>query len=347
MLHLTKYLLLFAFCKIAVASNDNPRDGILFNEIFNKYPDVEVKLVELKGQNVHSESEDLPGYNLVEPVNTPTIFWHGMGDTAHGSIEVERNALKKRYPNMSVFSIQIGNDPLEDAIAGYLVNANYQVSQACEAILKNKVIRQSGAFNAVGFSQGAQFMRALIQRCPLKQNGIRVKNFISLGGQHQGVYGLPNCDEMVFCDYIRNMIAYATYEASVQEHVVQAEYWHDPKREDEYKKKSVFLADINNELRVNKTYRSNLMALDNMLLIKFNEDDMVIPRESSHFGFYAPGQATKILNLQQSRLYLEDRLGLKKMYEDGRLQMIGVPGRHLQYKLSWFLDHIADVYLNN
>ena len=29
--------------------------------------------------------------------------------------------------------------------------------------------------------------------------------------------------------------------------IVQAEYWHDPLKEDEYKAKSVFLADINQE----------------------------------------------------------------------------------------------------
>jgi len=30
--------------------------------------------------------------------------------------------------------------------------------------------------------------------------------------------------------------------------VVQAEYWHDPLNEDEYKRRCVFLADINQEL---------------------------------------------------------------------------------------------------
>ena len=38
----------------------------------------------------------------------------------------------------------------------------------------------------------------------------------------------------------------------VQEKFVQAEYWHDPLREDEYKKYNIFLADINNELTLNQ-----------------------------------------------------------------------------------------------
>jgi len=33
----------------------------------------------------------------------------------------------------------------------------------------------------------------------------------------------------------------------VADSIVQAEYWHDPLNEDEYKQRSVFLADINQE----------------------------------------------------------------------------------------------------
>jgi len=33
----------------------------------------------------------------------------------------------------------------------------------------------------------------------------------------------------------------------VTDSIVQAGYWHDPLREDEYKQRSVFLADINQE----------------------------------------------------------------------------------------------------
>lgn len=42
----------------------------------------------------------------------------------------------------------------------------------------------------------------------------------------------------------------------IQESLVQAAYWHDPLQEDEYRKKNVFLADINNENTIN-TVREN------------------------------------------------------------------------------------------
>lgn len=278
---------------------------------------------------------------------TPVILWHGMGDSAHGSINVDRVALERRFPGMRVLSVQIGNSAAEDVLAGYFVNVNHQIQQVCREILANELIREHKAFNAIGFSQGAQFMRGLIQRCPLRENGIRVKNFISLGGQHQGVFGLPNCRASIFCDHIRELLTNAAYQEDVQEHLVQAEYWHDPIHESEYASKNIFLADINNELTINNTYRQNIISLDNLVLVEFTEDEMVVPRESSLFGYYAENDLERIIPLEESKLFIEDRLGLKQLKDGNRLALMKVPGRHLRYNMSWFLDEIASVYLNN
>ncbi|CAG2123520.1 unnamed protein product, partial [Medioppia subpectinata] len=96
----------------------------------------------------------------------------------------------------------------------------------------------ANGFNAIGFSQGGQILRAIAQRCPT----IQINNLISLGGQHQGVYGLPRCPQQNrICDLVRKLLNYGAYEDYVQSHVVQAEYWHDPLQEDIYKNRSVFL----------------------------------------------------------------------------------------------------------
>lgn len=89
----------------------------------------------------------------------------------------------------------------------------------------------------------------------------------------------------------------------MQEHFVQAEYWHDPIREQEYIEKSIFLADINNEREINYDYRKNLMNLNNLVLVMFLNDTMVVPKESSWFGFYAPGQDVNLTKLEDSVLY--------------------------------------------
>lgn len=283
-----------------------------------------------------------------KPLNyTPVILWHGMGDSAHGSVNIDRLALERRFPGITVFSVQIGNSIAEDVLAGYFVNVNFQIQQVCKEVLKNQIIRDHGAVNVIGFSQGAQFMRGLIERCPLGENGIRVKNFISLGGQHQGVFGLPRCKNSIFCSHIRELLTTAAYHQDVQEHLVQAEYWHDPHQESVYSSKSLFLADINNENTINETYRRNLLSLDTMVLVEFTEDGMVVPRESSNFGFYAENDLNTIVPLEQSRIYLEDRLGLKQLNQEKRLKLIKVPGDHLQYSMSWFLNEIASNYLDN
>lgn len=75
------------------------------------------------------------------------------------------------------------------------------------------------------FSQGGQFLRAVAQRCPNPP----MLNLISIGGQHQGVFGFPRCpgDNVTICNYVRELLRFGVYESFVQEHLVQAEYWQD------------------------------------------------------------------------------------------------------------------------
>ena len=115
-------------------------------------------------------------------------------------------------------------------------------------------------YNAIGFSQGGQFLRAIAQRCPEPM----MNNLVTLGGQHQGVFGLPYCPSLSSktCEYFRELLNYAAYEKWVQNYLVQATYWHDPLNEGSYKKYSTFLADINNELERNEDYVTNLQKLN-------------------------------------------------------------------------------------
>lgn len=58
-----------------------------------------------------------------------------------------------------------------------------------------------------------QYRRAVAQRCPVPT----MKNLISLGGQHQGVFGLPLCPaESYICDRVRNLLEWGAYVGFVQ-----------------------------------------------------------------------------------------------------------------------------------
>ncbi|KAG9509216.1 Palmitoyl-protein thioesterase 1, partial [Fragariocoptes setiger] len=278
---------------------------------------------------------------------TPVVMWHGMGDTAHGSIEVIKRSLESKYPGMYVLSIQIGNSVVEDELASYFGNANEQVDEACRQVLSDNRITKHGSLNVIGFSQGGQLSRALVQRCPLTENNVTVKNYISLGGQHQGVFGLPHCSsDNELCKYARYLIETAVYSPLVQPHVIQAQYWHDPINDKEYREKSTFLADINNERAINETYRKNILKLQNMVLVMFANDEIMVPRESATFGFYNKN-LSKVESMNETELYQQDRLGLKSLNQSQRLSLITIPGGHLQFKMRWFMYFIATKYLSN
>lgn len=266
-----------------------------------------------------------------------------MGDSCCNPLSLGsiKGLIEKQISKVYVKSLEVGSNVEEDTLNGFFLNVNTQISMVCDMLAKDSKL-QNG-YNAIGFSQGGQFLRAIAQKCPSPP----MINLISVGGQHQGVYGFPRCPggNVTVCNIVRELLNEGVYIDAVQDRLVQAEYWHDPLNEDEYKKKSVFLADLNQENTVNATYKTNLMKVKNIALVKFLQDEMVQPKESEWFGFYNPGQATTVYNMTQSKLYTEDRLGLKEMNEAGRIHFLASPGDHLQFTEQWFIDNIVNKFL--
>ncbi|KAK2518646.1 Ppt1 [Columba guinea] len=264
----------------------------------------------------------------------PLVIWHGMGDSCCNPMSMGyiKKMVEDKIPGIYVLSLKIGNNMIQDMQNSFFMNVNDQVSDVCGQLAADPRLR--GGYNAMGFSQGAQFLRAVAQRCPSPP----MLSLISIGGQHQGVYGFPRCpgESSHVCDWIRKMLDLGAYTQAVQEHLVQAEYWHDPLKEEEYRKYSVFLADINQERGVNETYKKNLMALKKFVMVKFLNDTMVDPPISEWFGFYKSGQAKETIPLQETSLYKEDRLGLQEMDKTGKLVFLGVAGDHLHVTEEWF-----------
>uniref|UniRef100_A0A8R1HMJ7 Palmitoyl-protein thioesterase 1 n=1 Tax=Caenorhabditis japonica TaxID=281687 RepID=A0A8R1HMJ7_CAEJA len=214
----------------------------------------------------------------------PVVIWHGMGDCCCNPISMGsvKKLIEDTNPGTYVHSLKLGASITKDIEHGFFANVNELVYMACIKI-KNDPELVNG-YNAIGFSQGAQFL------------------------------------------------------------VVQAQYWHDPKNVQEYKERSIFLADINNENKNNPTYKRNLLQLKNLVLIKFNQDHMVVPKESSWFGFYKDGDIDTILAMNETDLYTQDRIGLRKLNESGRLHFLSVDGDHLQVSREFLVDKIIKKY---
>ncbi|KAI9581794.1 hypothetical protein GQX74_010111 [Glossina fuscipes] len=245
----------------------------------------------------------------------PVVLWHGMGAYVKIFLKVQTifkshvgdtccfpfsvgsitNLLKTKLNNTYVKSLEIGGNIVTDYESGFFIHPNKQVEYVCQELAKDKKL--TGGYNAIGFSQGGQFLRAVAQRCPKPA----MKVLISLGGQHQGVFGLPKCPSLKLhtCEYIRRLLNYAAYEEWTQQFSVQATYWHDPFQEDKYEAHSTFLADINNEVFSNGLYADNLKKLDKFVM-----------------------------------------LGLVGMEKQNKLVFIETEGDHLQFRKEWFLKHI-------
>lgn len=162
----------------------------------------------------------------------------------------------------------------------------------------------------------------MIQRCA----HAKVINFISLGGQHQGVFGVPSCSvsSRTLCKFYRVTINFFAYTDWVQRNIAQATYWHDPLNEETYRAKSSFLADINNERKINRDYIRRLQSLKKFVMVKFLRDKIVEPIETSWFGFFKPGSTKVTQSLTESEMFTQDELGLRQMMKDRKLVFIEV-----------------------
>jgi len=281
----------------------------------------------------------------VEASYRPIVLWHGMGDSCCDPISMGaiKRLLEKHLPGVYVYSIEVGDNVLDDEMNSFFMNVNEQIVYVHQK-LKNDTKLANG-FNAFGFSQGGQFLRAYVERF----NDPPVYNLISVGGQHQGVFGLPRClgNNSEACEIVRKMLNLGAYTKEVQPYLVQAEYWHDPFNNEEYISKCVFLPDINNELdNKNETYKKNFMSLNQLALVKFTEDTFVQPRESEWFGFYDIGQDKVVQDVTNTTLYTEDWIGLKYLMDNKKVDFISCVGQHLQFSDKWFISNLIP-YANN
>jgi len=273
------------------------------------------------------------------------VMWHGMGDTCCNpqSMGFIKSIIEQYLPGVYVFSVEIGNSEEDDQWNGFFKNINEQVSLVCSQLASNPNL--TNGFNAVGFSQGGQFLRAYVERC----NDPPVYNLITMGGQHQGVADIPSCfpANTTVCQTVQNLLDLGAYSSLAQDLVVQAQYFHDPLDAASSEKFNHFLPDVNNDNTVNTTYKKNLLSLKNLVLVMFSEDTVVVPKESEWFGFYEDGSNDKILAYNETKLYQTDQIGLKTLDQTGRLKFDTAPGEHMQFSLEWFGAHVIEPYLRN
>lgn len=128
-----------------------------------------------------------------------------------------------------------------------------------------------------------------------------------------------------FVGIISLLLNETPYKKDLQQHFALFGYWRDPFNIEEYREKSVFLADLNNERdEKNATYKENIRSLKTMMLLYSVNDGVINPAPSGWFEsflpFTGPGDKGIVVPLRKSLFYIQDWLGLKTLHTTGRLQ---------------------------
>jgi palmitoyl-protein thioesterase len=99
-----------------------------------------------------------------------------------------------------------------------------------------------------------------------------------------GVAAFPRCTgskDPATCRIAQFFIGRGIYLDWVQKKVVQAQYFKDPTQLPKYLDSNLFLPDINQERGLNKTYKDHLASLERMVMVMFEKDTIVVPKESA------------------------------------------------------------------
>ncbi|BGP51327.1 hypothetical protein JCM10450v2_007265 [Rhodotorula kratochvilovae] len=284
----------------------------------------------------------------------PIVIWHGLGDRfdAPGLLSLKEDL--EQTPGLEgvfVHIVEVGEDGTSDQRATFFGSANAHVEHVCAQLaalpqIVDPLLNPSQQFDGLGFSQGGQLLRAVVERCGTVgagkgSEGARMRRLVTVGSQHMGISELSPCppksSPLSPCKLMHlSLVRSGIYTPWAQHNIVPAQYFRDPNRIDEYLAQNDFLRDINNE-RVgdaqvgdeargeedgdeprNATYKTNLAALDKLVLFRFS-NDMTVP------GCYATP-----LPWADLPLYSADYIGLRALHERGRVGRRVCEGVHME-----------------
>jgi palmitoyl-protein thioesterase len=157
-----------------------------------------------------------------------------------------------------------------------------QAQIACNNLMADSNL--VGPISVIGLSQGSLLARYISESCPFNGD---VKRMVTIGGPHMGVANVPNCHKGIICNGINFIAKSFVYYRFFQAHIGPAGYFRNPKNLSKYLNKSVFLPDLNNERNFNIVKKERFLKLEKLMLIMFDQDTMIDPKETAWFGFYA------------------------------------------------------------
>lgn len=274
----------------------------------------------------------------------PLVIWHGMGDTFNGAGIKDIAALAEAVnPGTFVYSLSLGGrDANADRSATFFGNVTQQVDNVCHQLASHPILSTAPAIDALGFSQGGQFLRAYVQRC----NSPPVRSLVTFGSQHNGITEFKACGNGEWlCKTAMALLRWSTWSTFVQNRLVPAQYFRNPADGAgyaSYLSSSNFLADVNNEREPrNATYADNLSGLDNLVMYVFEDDTTVHPIRS---GWFDEVNGTETTPLRERKMYQDDWLGLRVLDKKGGLRFRSIPGDHMEIDDETLNETMTDFF---
>ncbi|KAI5920632.1 palmitoyl-protein thioesterase precursor [Camillea tinctor] len=271
----------------------------------------------------------------------PVVIWHGLGDNyAAEGLQGVGEVIQKVNPGTFVYYIRLDDSASSDRTATFYGNVTEQIAKVCADLASHPILSTAPAIDAVGFSQGGQFLRGYIERC----NAPPVRSLVTFGSQHNGIVDYRTCASSDWlCKGAMALLHGNTWSGWVQGRLVPAQYFRDPADLGDYLARSNFLADINNEREAkNATYARNLARLDNFVMYVFGDDTTVVPKETGWFEDVADGKRTP---LRERPLYTEDWIGLRELDRKGALQFKTIAGaEHMDIPDGVIAESVAELF---
>ncbi|CDY64683.1 palmitoyl-protein thioesterase 1 [Brassica rapa] len=256
-------------------------------------------------------------------VSVPFIVLHGIAAACSEGKEANFTQLLSNFSGSPGFCLEVGNGELDS----WFMPLAKQAEIACEKVKQMKELRQG--YNIVGRSQGNLVARGLIEFC---DGGPPVYNYVSLAGPHAGISSVPMCGSGLWCEIADELIKSDIYSDFIQDHLAPSGYLKIPTEMKKYLESSKYLPKLNNEIpnQRNSTYKERFASLHNLVLIKFEDDKVIVPKDSSWFGFYPDGDFGPLLTVRETKLFQEDWIGLKPLIDTGKVEFVSIDGAHLK-----------------